>query len=280
MIAQILLVVGMALLGMPLFACLAALGLLGLWHEASPGSGGITDVYGDLTGEKAVSLSTIPLFTLAGYLMASARTANRLVRLGAALLGWIPGGLAVLTLLICAFFTTFTGASGVTIVAIGGLMLPAMEKAGYTKKFSLGSVTAFGAVGLLFAPALPLIVFAIIFAINRNLGDAGGGIEFDIEKFYLFAGLGPGLVLIGILLVYCVYEGWRSHAPRTKFEPFGQEVRSALWDAKWEIAIPLSVLIPLTQGWQPPEAAALCAFYVFVVEVFIYPANLPKMRQP
>ena len=282
----------MALMGMPLFACLAALGLLGLWHEGSPGSGAITDVYGDLTSEKAVSLSTIPLFTFAGYLMAAAKTANRLVRLGGSVLGWIPGGLAVLTLFICAFFTTFTGASGVTIVAIGGLMLPAMEKAGYTRQFSLGSVTAFGAVGLLFAPALPLIVFSIIFAINRNLGDSTvGAVDFDIQKFYLFAGLGPGLVLIGILFLYCVWEGWRSKAPRGPFAPWramifplvplaplgaiwgiavDKEFRSALWDAKWEVLIPLTVLVPLAFGWQPPEAAAACAFYVFVVEIFVY----------
>ena len=127
MTLQLLAVLVMALMGMPLFACLAALGLLGLWHEASPGSGGITDVYGDLTGEKAVSLSTIPLFTLAGYLMAASKTARRLVRVGSAVLGWIPGGLAALTLFVCAFFTTFTGASGVTSLSLPatcGRLLP------------------------------------------------------------------------------------------------------------------------------------------------------------
>jgi C4-dicarboxylate transporter DctM subunit len=291
MLLPILLVLLFALMGMPLFACLAALGLFGLHHVDTPGSGGITDVYGDLTGEKAVSLSTIPLFTFAGYLMASARTAQRLVRLGSAVLGWIPGGLAVLTLLICAFFTTFTGASGVTIVAIGGLMLPAMQKAGYPRAFSLGSVTAFGAVGLLFPPALPLIVYGIIFGINSSLADASAAQPFDIEKFYLYAGLGPGAVLVTVLLCYCVWQGVRSRAPRGPFSlwramifpllpllPVGvvwglvvdREFRGAFVDALWELVIPLTVLVPFSQGWQPPEAAALCAFYVFVIEVFVY----------
>src|SRR5205823_10140632 len=103
------------------------------------------------------------LFTFAGYVMAHAKTAQRLIRLGNNVLGWIPGGLGVLTVLVSAFFTTFTGASGVTIVAIGGLMLPVLEDAKYDKRFALGTVTGSGSVGLLFPPSLPLIVYGIIF---------------------------------------------------------------------------------------------------------------------
>ena len=120
-------ILSLAVLGMPLFCVLAAVGLAGLHSVDTPFSGGITDVY-SLTGGKAVSLSTIPLFTFAGYLMARAKTAERLVRMSKAVLGWIPGGLAVMTVWTCAFFTVFTGASGVTIVALGGLLLPELER--------------------------------------------------------------------------------------------------------------------------------------------------------
>src|SRR3954462_15475371 len=112
---------------MPLFCCLAAIGMFGLRQSNPDIAGCMTDVY-RLAGAEAVSLSTIPLFTFAGYLMASAKTAQRLIRMSEAILGWVPGGLAVMTVLTCAFFTTFTGASGVTIVAVGGLILPELEK--------------------------------------------------------------------------------------------------------------------------------------------------------
>ena len=289
MLLPVLLIVLFALMGLPLFACLTALGLFGLHHAGSPLSGGLEDV-SQLTGDKAVSLSTIPLFTFAGYVMAQAKTAQRLVRMGTSLLGWIPGGLALLTLWTCAFFTTFTGASGVTIVAVGGLILPALERAKYSKRFSLELVTGSGAVGLLFPPSLPLIVYGIIFGLTR--GHSGGGAtelaEFSVEKF-LFAGIVPGLVLLGILSTYCVFEGWRSKAPREPFalwKPFAialppigipwglavdEEFRMALWDLKWEIPIPFLVIGLLATGWaQIPESAALCALYVLIIEVFVY----------
>src|SRR4051794_5851055 len=135
MLLPVLAVVTLALFGLPLFVVLMAVGLFGLHHGGSPVSGGVADVY-RLAGPQAVSLSTIPLFTFAGYLMASAKTAQRLIRMAEALLGWLPGGLAVMTVIICAFFTTFTGASGVTIVAVGGLLLPALVKSGYGQRHS------------------------------------------------------------------------------------------------------------------------------------------------
>src|SRR5437016_2483522 len=148
----------MALAGAPLFSILAAVGIGGFLTSGMPLEGAIDNVY-RLAGAEAVSLSTIPLFTFAGYLMAQAKTAQRLLRMAEALMGWVPGGLALVTLWICAFFTTFTGASGVTIVAVGGLILPALIKAKYSQRFSLEVVTGSGAVGLLFPPALPLIVY-------------------------------------------------------------------------------------------------------------------------
>jgi tripartite ATP-independent transporter DctM subunit len=269
MTLQVIAVIVFALLGLPLFCCLAALGLFGGHHNGTPLGGALAEVY-RLAGAEAVSLSTIPLFTFAGYLMASAKTAQRLIRMADALLGWLPGGLAVMTVLTCAFFTTFTGASGVTIVAVGGLILPALEKANYGKRFSLEVVTGSGAVGLLFPPSLPLIVYGIVFGLtygnyNKGLDNVA---EFSIDRFF-FAGVVPGIVLVLMLCTYCVIEGWRTKVPRKKLDlaEFGR----ALWEAKWEIPIPFAIIASLKFGLANiPESAALTALYVFIIEVFVY----------
>lgn len=268
MTASVLIVVAFALIGLPLFCVLTSIGLLGLHFGDSPLSAGLADVY-RLAGPEAVSLSTIPLFTFAGYLMASGKTAQRLIRMAETLLGWVPGGLALMTVWTCAFFTTFTGASGVTIVAVGGLILPALERSRYGRRFSLEVVTGSGAVGLLFPPSLPLIIYGIIFALNAgHMGAAEHAIDFSIERF-LFAGIVPGLVLLALLSIYCIIEGWRSHVPRTKFDLPG--FLKATWDAKWEIAIPFLVVGSLAAGVATiPESAALTALYVFIIEVFVY----------
>ena len=265
---QLYAIVSLALLGLPLFCVLGAIGLAGFHADDAPLSGALADVY-RLAGAEAVSLSTIPLFTFVGYLMAKAKTAQRLVRMGEAVLGWIPGGLALMTLWTCAFFTIFTGASGVTIVALGGLLLPELEKSNYSKRFSLEVVTGSGAVGLLFPPALPLIVYGIIFAINAgHSGDVAAPIEFSIERF-LFAGIVPGLVLLGILSVYCIVEGWRSKVPRFPLDL--KKFLAAFWEAKWELPIPFVIIGLLLGGLAVlPEVAALTALYVFVIEVFVY----------
>src|SRR5262244_259087 len=210
MILVILLAVVMAVLGAPLFAILAVVGVGGLLTSGTPLPGAIDNVY-RLAGAEAVSLSTIPLFTFAGYLMAQAKTAQRLLRMAEAVMGWIPGGLALVTLWICAFFTTFTGASGVTIVAVGGLILPALIRSRYGQRFSLEVVTGSGAVGLLFPPSLPLIVYGIVYGLSS--AHIENRQPFSMEKF-LFAGVVPGLVLLGILSGYCIIEGIRSRTPR------------------------------------------------------------------
>jgi C4-dicarboxylate transporter DctM subunit len=175
----------------------------------------------------------------------------------------------VMTVLTCAFFTTFTGASGVTIVAVGGLILPALMRAGYPGRFGLGVVTASGAIGLLFPPSLPLIVYGIVFALTAgHAGSVEAPIEFSIEKF-LFAGIVPGAVLVGLVVIYCIVAGWRSRVRREPLDlrAFGR----ALWEAKWEIPIPFAVIGMLAKGWATiPESAALTALYVFVVEVLVY----------
>jgi tripartite ATP-independent transporter DctM subunit len=256
-------ILSLAVLGLPLFCVLAGVGLAGLRAIDTPFSGGITDVYA-LTGGKAVSLSTIPLFTFAGYLMARAKTAERLVRMSKALLGWLPGGLAVMTVWTCAFFTVFTGASGVTIVALGGLLLPELERSRYSRRFSIEVVTGSGAVGLLFPPALPLIVYGIVFGLNAGQAN----IEFSIERFFM-AGIVPGLVLLVILSIYCIAEGWRAHVPTTPLDIKG--FLKAGWEAKWEVPIPFVIIGLLKFGLAViPEVAALTALYVFVIEVFVY----------
>ena len=256
-------IITLAVLGLPLFCVLGAIGLTGLHHSDTPLSGALADVYA-LAGGKAVALSTIPLFTFAGYLMARARTAERLVRMAKALLGWIPGGLALMTVWTCAFFTIFTGASGVTIVALGGLLLPELERSRYSRRFSIEVVTGSGAVGLLFPPALPLIVYGIVFGLNAGQAN----IEFSIERFFM-AGIVPGLILIAILSVYCIVEGWRSKVPTTKLDL--PEFFRALWEAKYEVPIPFVILGLLLGGLAVlPEIAALTALYVFVIEVFVY----------
>ncbi len=258
----------LGILGLPLFCVLGSTGLAGFHAAGDAMAGAFADLY-RLAGAEAVLLSTIPLFTFAGYLMAKAKTAQRIVAMAEAVLGWIPGGLALMTLWTCAFFTVFTGASGVTIVALGGLLLPALESSGYKPRFALGVVTGSGTVGLLFPPALPLIIYGIVFALNA--GQAGGvsnPIDFSIEKF-LLAGIVPGLVLVGILSIYLVYEGWRQKVPRFPIDlaKFGR----ALWAAKWELPIPFVIIALLVLGLaNPAETAALTALYVFIIEVFVY----------
>jgi tripartite ATP-independent transporter DctM subunit len=261
-------IIAFAVLGLPLFCVLGAIGLAGLNASDTPLSGALADVY-RLAGAEAVSLSTIPLFTFAGYLMARAKTAQRLVRMAEALLGWIPGGLALMTLWTCAFFTVFTGASGVTIVALGGLLLPELERSRYSRRFSVEVVTGSGAVGLLFPPSLPLIVYGIIFALTAgHANDASAPIDFSIERF-LFAGIVPGLVLLGILSIYCIVEGWRSKVPRYPLDL--PKFFKALWEAKWELPIPFAIIGLMAGGLATiPEVAALTALYVFVIEVFVY----------
>ncbi len=265
MIFVIALAVVMAVFGAPLFSVLAVIGIGGFIVDETALAAAMGNVY-RLAGAEAVSLSTIPLFTFAGYIMAKAGTARRLIDAASALLGWMPGGLALVTLWICAFFTTFTGASGVTIVAVGGLILPALLKQKYSERFSLEVVTGSGAVGLLFPPSLPLIVYGIVYGLNS--AHLENKQPFSIDRF-LFAGIVPGLVLLLILSVYCVVEGVRSNSPRTPLD-VGAFLR-AVWAGRWEIPIPIGIIGGLAFGWMTiPESAALTALYVFVIEVFIY----------
>lgn len=257
----------MAFMGAPLFTFLGGLALF-LWLHgsadvpAAPLSSSVEDVLGNHFARMSV-LPTIPVFTLAGYLMSESKTPQRLVRVARSLLGWLPGGLAVVCVLASAGFTVFSGASGITIVAIGGLLLPALLRDRYPEGFSLGLVTSGGALGITFFPCLPLIVYGIV----AGLQEMPPGMErVQLDKMSL-AGILPGLVVIVLMVAYSMFIGVRAKVPRSSFD--GREAVAALLEAKWELLLPVVVLVGLKYGG-PLAAASFTAFYVFVIEVFVY----------
>ncbi|MDH3221711.1 MAG: TRAP transporter large permease subunit [Gammaproteobacteria bacterium] len=205
-------------------------------------------------------LIAIPLFTFAGYLLGEGHASTRLVNLTNSLLGWMPGGLAIVAIFACAFFTAFTGASGITIVALGGLLYPALKEAGYLENFNLGLLTSSGSLGLLFAPSLPLILYGVV-AQQMDLDQA-----VNISDLFL-AGIIPGLLMLAMLAVYAMLQP----RDRSRRAPFDLKVaRQAILEAKWEIPLPLLVLGGIYGGYfAVSEAAAVTALYVLVVEVLI-----------
>lgn len=246
----------LALLGAPLFSIIGASAFWGFYQSEIDLSVVAIEFY--RIAEMPV-LQAIPLFTFAGYVLSESKAPHRLVRLTQAILGWLPGGLGVVSLVACALFTAFTGASGVTIVALGALLYPALKQAGYSENFSLGLVTTSGSLGLLFAPALPLILYAVI---AQQLG-IGNGITVDAM---FLAGILPGLLMLAILTIWCVYNNRK--AP---IKPFSSgEAISAIKESAWEIPLPIIVLGGVYSGYFAiSEAAAVTAFYVLVVEVII-----------
>jgi C4-dicarboxylate transporter, DctM subunit len=242
----------LAVLGAPLFLILSSSALLGFASTGRPPA--------DVTGEisKLVqwdTLITIPLFTFAGYCLAQSGAPKRLVEVSRALFGWIPGGMALVTLVTCAFFTTFTGASSITIVALGGLLLPVLLQQKYPRTFAVGLVTTGGSRGLLFPPSLPVIIYGYVAGV-------------DITRLYI-AGIVPGLIDVALIAVLCVWTGVFRKVPRTPFDPRGA-VR-ALGRALPEVLIPVMVLGLIISGvLKVPEAAAVTALYVLIIEVALY----------
>ena len=241
-----------ALFGAPLFSVIAAIALLSFHFAGIDTAAVIVEMY---RLASAPTLLAIPLFTFAGYLLAESGTPKRLVNLSRAMFGWLPGGLAIVALVTCAFFTAFTGASGVTIVALGGLLFPVLLKEGYSEKFSLGLVTTSGSLGLLFPPSLPIILYGLVAKIS-------------IDQLFL-AGIVPGLLLIVLLSIYSIRRGVVLSVPRTPFH--WKELFVALRETIWEIPLPFIIVGGIYSGtFTATEAAAVTAFYVLVVEVFIY----------
>jgi C4-dicarboxylate transporter DctM subunit len=251
----------LALLGAPLFAVIAASAMLGFLQEDIDLQAIAIEFYG--IAEMPILLA-IPLFTFAGYLLSESGAPRRLVRLTGALLGWMPAGLAIVSLATCAFFTAFTGASGVTIIALGALLFPALQQAGYPEKFNLGLITSAGSLGLLFAPSLPLILYGIV-------------AEISVEDLFL-AGVLPGVLMLLILSGYSV---WKNRAVRVPLGDFSwREVRGAVREAAWEIPLPIVVLGGIYSGYFAiSEAAAVTALYVLIVDVVIL-REIPLRKLP
>ena len=253
-----LLLILVALFGAPLFAVIAASTMLGFAGEEVDLQVMGIEIY--RLAETPVLLA-IPLFTFAGYLLGESAAPARLVRLTRAVLGWLSGGLAIVSLAACALFTAFTGASGVTIVALGAILYPALREARYPENFSLGLITTSGSLGLLFAPALPLILYGVV-AQQMNLAEA-----IRIDDLFL-AGLLPGLLMVFLLALYSM---WRARGVVETSGSFSfAEACSAVRGAAWEIPLPIVVLGGIYGGFFAlSEAAAVTALYVLVVTVLI-----------
>ncbi|HXH29799.1 MAG TPA: TRAP transporter large permease subunit [Bacteriovoracaceae bacterium] len=243
-------IIFLALLGAPIFAVMASLALVAFYFSGIELSAVAVEIF---RLASAPTILTIPLFTFAGYVLAESKAPVRLLRLSQAAVGWMPGGVAIVCLFICAFFTAFTGASGVTIIAVGGLLYPMLVKEGYSEKFSLGLVTTCGSLGLLFPPSLPIILYGIIAKV-------------DIDQLFL-AGLVPGFILMLILGLYSMYQ---SRGIARKKHTFSlTELKSSLWESRFELPIPVFVLGGIYGGFvTATEASALSAFYVLIANCF------------
>lgn len=235
-----------ALLGAPIFAVMAALALTAFYFSGIELSAVAVEIY---RLASAPTILTIPLFTFAGYVLAESKAPVRLLRLSQALLGQLPGGVAIVCLFVCAFFTAFTGASGVTIIALGGLLYPILIQEGYSERFSLGLITTCGSLGLLFPPSLPIILYGIIAKV-------------DIDQLFL-AGLVPGIILMIVLGTYAIINAPKSKKEKANFS--FKELGAALWEARFELPLPIFVLGGIYGGYvTATEASALSAFYVLV----------------
>jgi tripartite ATP-independent transporter DctM subunit len=249
----------LTILGAPLFVVILAVALVGFYALGIDLSVIAIEIYRLADTPLLVAL---PLFTFTGYLMAKSRTSERLVRLTREFLGWMPGGLAIVSLVACAVFTAFTGASGVTIVALGALLYPAMVQDGYGERFSLGLVTTSGSLGLLFPPSLPLILYGVI---AQQISAAQG---FTLEDLF-WGGLLPGSLMVVLLSGWTLWSNRRIHTQRTRFSI--PSALHALRESAWEIPLPVFLVAGIYGGYVAvSEAAAVSAFYVLVVEVFVY----------
>ncbi len=239
-------------LGAPLFSVIGTISLIGFSSQDINTAAIIVEMY-RLASQPV--LLAIPLFTVSGYFLAESKAPQRLVEFAQALIGWVPGGLAIVVLVTCALFTAFTGGSGITIVALGGLVFPILLAEKYSEKFALGLVTTSGSLGLLFPPSLPIILYGTVSGVS-------------IDQLFR-AGIVPGVLLVFVLAVYSVRQGVSSRIARRPFEI--RKVWITLKRVAWEIPLPFFIIGGIYGGYfTATEAAAVTAFYVFIVEVFIY----------
>ncbi len=242
--------------GLPIFAVFGGFALILFWHELTPIASVPVEMYRLVASPL---LPSIPLFTFAGYLMVEGGATRRLLRLFEALFSWAPGGLAIVTVVICAVFTW--GGSGLTILSLGGLLVPVLIKARYPERFSIGLLTASGSLGLLFPPSLPVILYGVY-------------AQTPIDKLFI-GGILPGLLMVGLVAAFGIHQGIRFQAVRDRFS--GREAMRATWEAKWELLLPVIMLVGLFGGFGTlTEAAALTAFAALLVEVFVYRGLSPR----
>ncbi len=251
------LVVAAALLGAPVFVAMGGLALVLFFADGTPVAAVSAEVYRLIASP---TLPAIPLLTAAGYVLAESGASSRLVRFFRAVFGWMPGGMAVMVAAVCAVFTTFTGGSGITIIALGGLVYPILREDGYPEGFSLGLVTAAGSLGLLFPPSLPVVLYSVVASQGSSQG-------VPAESLYL-AGLVPGLLLVALVALYGIMVGRKLQRARPPFS--WREVGGAAWAAKWELLLPVFVIVLFASGLASlvETAAAACA-YAVVVECLV-----------
>jgi tripartite ATP-independent transporter DctM subunit len=248
----VIIAVALLLIGIPIFVVISGLTLYLLFSSQIDISTIIIEMHRMATTPVLVA---IPLFTFAGYLLSESGAPKRLIRLSNAFLGWLPGGLSVIALVTCAVFTALTGATGLTIIALGGILLPAMMQGRYSENFSLGLLTTSGTLGLLFPPSLPLIIYAIVAKVR-------------IDHLFI-AGILPGILLVVLLSAFSVFRSVRTGVPKTKFN--FNEVGIAIRKSLWELPLPVVVLGGIYSGYfAVSEAAAITAVYVLLAEVVIY----------
>lgn len=239
-------------LGAPIFIGIGGVAAVLLWHDFFPVSAIPTETYN--LAVKPI-LPTIPLFTLAGFILAEGGTPRRLVELFTALVGWLPGGVAVVAVVVCAFFTSFTGGSGVTILAMGGLLFPMLLESKYSPKFATGLLTSAGSLGLLFPPSLAVILYGLV-------------AEIELRQLFV-AGFVPAVLEIGIVAAFALWAAKNVGIERVAFD--ARRASKALWNAKWEVAIPVVVLGSILGGFATlVEASAITVLYAFVLEFAIH----------
>ncbi len=248
----ILAAIVLMLMGVPVFVAICGLALYLFFISGIDLSAVVIEMHRMATTPVLVA---IPLFTFSGFLLSESGAPKRLIRLSNAILGWLPGGIAVIALICCAIFTALTGATGLTIIALGCILLPAMTRARYPENFSLGLLTTSGTLGLLFPPSLPLIIYAIIAGIR-------------IDQLFI-AGILPGILLVVLLSLFSITRALRADVPKTSFKL--SEILQALREALWELPLPVVVLGGIYSGkFAVSEAAAITAVYVLLVEVIVY----------
>jgi tripartite ATP-independent transporter DctM subunit len=245
-----ILLIGAGVLGMPIYAIIGGAAVILFLVQGDSPANAVIGSYDQLTSN---DLPAIPLFTLAGFLLAEGQASERLLRLFRAFFGWAPGGTALVTAILCAFFTLLTGGSGVTILALGGLLMPALLADGYSERFSLGLLTAAGSLGLLFPPSLPLILYGIV-------------AEVPIRDLFV-GGLLPGLLMLGALALLGVREGLTRGSARQPFTI--REAVRASWLAKWELMLPLIIVGSLLAGATTVQSAAVAALFTLIVQRFV-----------